>query len=197
MGVLLHFQEGSARAINDDFTGVPLIYSMFSREHFNSSIIEFHKKYSNKWEILNQENKFQRVNKILQLYLKMTSTYNELLIDSYIIYSDSYGQPVLYFLPMIQTEDSSRFPSFDELKLFLTGDIGSISMDENPINGLLMYKIHPCLTAQFMKEIFDSIENSNNYKSINNNNNTKSKCSYIESWLSFCPFIPIKKSLIK
>ena len=154
---------------------------MFSRDHFNSSIKEFQAKYSAKWDLLIHENQFLKYS---QLYLKMTSVYNnELAIDSYIVYSDSYGQPVLYFLPMIQTEDSTKFASIEDLKLFLSADIGSISIAENPINGLLMYIIHPCFTGKFMNEILNSVEKS------------VIQCSYIESWLSFCPFIPIKRSL--
>ena len=157
---------------------------MFRREQFNSSIKEFHSKYSDKWSILIQENQFQKSS---QVYLKMASTFNDLEIDSYIVYSDSYGQPILYFLPMLQFQDSSRFASIDELRPYLSSEISSISLSENPINGLLMYSIHPCFTAEFMFEIFNSIEDSDH--------GSVKKCTYIESWLSFCPFIPVKKYL--
>ena len=153
---------------------------MFSRDDFNSSINEFQAKYSDKWTLLIHENQYL---KVPHIYLKTTVTYCDLEIDSYIIYSDSYEQPILYFLPMIQIEDSSKFATIDELKPFIFADIGSISLAENPVNGLLMYNIHPCLTGKFMNEILSQVP-------VNSQ-----KCSYIESWLSFCPLIPIKKLL--
>lgn len=154
---------------------------MFSKDQFNYSIKEFHQKYSDKWTLITHKDDLRKSS---QNYLKMSSVYEELEIDSYIIYSETYCQPVLFFLPMTISDDSKQFTSFDNLKPFLNSDFGSIALAENPINGLLMYNIHPCSTAEFMQEILNSISGEYEHKN-----------SYIESWLSFCPFVPVKKSL--
>ncbi len=143
-----------------------------SRDQFNLEIREFQLKYSSKWTLLA---KSAILLKDPQLYLKTTIHESNILIDAYIAYSDSYQAPVLYFLPMIQSDESSQFASLDTLKPFLTADPGSIALAENPINGLVMYNVHPCLTSEFMSEILNSVNHFN----------------YIESWLSFCPFLPI------
>lgn len=146
---------------------------------FNDEINSFHSKYSDKWSLLSNPRPFH---KDPQLFLKMTLKINPLQLDSYIVYSYSYQVPVLYFLPLIDTEESARFAKIDELKQILESDPGSIDLAENPINGLVMYHVHPCLTSKFMKEIIDASLSQS------------SKVSLIESWLSFCPLIPIKKS---
>jgi len=154
---------------------------IFNRNQFNQEINSFHRKYSDKWNLLTGDNQFLKDS---CLYLKMTSSYNQFIIDSYIVLSDSYQVPVLYFLPMIQTEQSIRLAKLDELKDLLTADPGSIALAENPINGLVMFHVHPCLTSKFMEEVLNSVSSINN-----------SKISLIESWLSFCPLIPINKSI--
>lgn len=152
---------------------------IFTREQFNEEIKSFHLRHSQHWSLLTTEQPF---NKDPLLYLKMTLGVGQLQLDSFIVYSDSYQVPVLYFLPLIDTEESSRFARIDEIKEILESDPGSIDLAENPVNGLIMYHVHPCLTSKFMTEIFDSLSDS--------------KCpSIIESWLSFCPLIPTKKSI--
>lgn len=151
-----------------------------NRNQFNQEIKYFHQKYSDNWNILSCENQFLKDS---CLYLKMTSSYNQFIIDSYIVFSDSYQVPVIYFLPMIHTEESSRLAKIDELKDILSSDPGSITLGENPINGLIMFHVHPCLTLKFMEEVLSSVSSNN------------SQISIIESWLSFCPIIPIKQSI--
>lgn len=154
-----------------------------SRNKFNHEINEFQSKRSNNWTVLTKS--VQLLKDSQSSYLKTTIHASNLITDVYIIYSDSYQVPVLYFLPMVQSdESSSQFASLETLKPFLTTDPGSIALAENPVNGLVMYNVHPCLTSEFMKEILNSVKDS----SYNLN--------YIESWLSFCPFIPIIKSLL-
>lgn len=147
-----------------------------SRDQFNLEIKEFQLKYSSKWTLLAKSDIFL---KEPQLYLKTTIHESNLLMDAYITYSDSYQVPILYFLPMIQSDEFSQFASLDTLKQLLTADPGSIALAENPINGLVMYTVHPCLTSEFMSEILSSVNQLN----------------YIESWLSFCPFLPIYNNI--
>lgn len=154
---------------------------IFNRNQFNQEIKSFHQKYSENWDLLTCENQFLKDSCI---YLKMTSSHNQFIIDSYIVLSDSYQVPVLYFLPMIQTDELIRLAKLDELKDLLTTDPGSIALAENPINGLVMFHVHPCLTSKFMEEVLNSVSR-----------NANSKISLIESWLSFCPLIPIQKSI--
>lgn len=152
-----------------------------SKDQFKLEINQFKAKYSNNWELL-----YKNSMKDSHSYLKTTIHESNLITDAYIVYSDSYQVPVLYFLPTVQTDDSSHFASLDELKPFLTADPGSIAFAENPINGIVMYNVHPCLTAEFMNEILNSVKGSN--KGENSPN-------YIECWLSFCPFVPVIKTL--
>lgn len=97
-----------------------------SKDRFNKEIEHFHNKYSDKWKLLSQINQFNT-----QKYLKMTSMHQDglLEIQSYIIYSNSYQVPVLFFLPMIIEEDSTKFANLDEMKEYLSSDdVGSISL---------------------------------------------------------------------
>jgi hypothetical protein len=153
---------------------------ILNRNQFNQEIKSFHQKYSDNWILLTHESAF---NKDSCLYLKMTDSYNQFTIDSFIVFSDSYHVPVLYFLPMLHTEESTRLARIDELKDLLSSDPGSIALAENPINGLVMFHVHPCLTSKFMEEVLNPVSSDN------------SPIPLIESWLSFCPLIPTRNSL--
>ena len=148
-----------------------------TRLQFNQEIKSFQLKHSKTWNIIITESSFSLIKYSQAAYLKAIIKESSFVISAYIVYSDSYNVPVLYLSIMIETEDSSRFASLDELKPFLTADPGSISVAENPINGLLMFNVHPCLTAEFMKEVFNSVSKDSMTENL----------SYIESWLSFCP----------
>lgn len=153
---------------------------ILTRNQFNQEIKSFYQKYPHNWNLLKVENAFLKDS---FLYLKISTNYNQFAIDSYIVYSDSYQVPVLYFLPMINTEESTRLANLDELKEILSADPGSIALAENPVNGLVMFHVHPCLTSKFMEEVLNNIPKD------------KYQISIIESWLSFCPLIPVKNHL--
>ena len=97
-----------------------------SKDRFNQEIEHFHNKYSDQWKLFSQINQFNT-----QKYLKKTSIHRNGLLEvqSYIIYSNSYQVPVLFFLPMILKEDSTKFANIDEIKEYLSSDdVGSISL---------------------------------------------------------------------
>lgn len=152
----------------------PLRHVMIlTRNQFNDEIKSFQLKNFNNWALLSKNNLY-----ISQLYLKMSADLGQMQLEAYIVYSESYQVPVLYFLPLINSEESSRFAKIDELIPLLESDPGSIDLAENPVNGLIMYHVHPCLTSKFMAEVLGNSTRNGNL---------------IKSWLSFCPLIPIKK----
>lgn len=102
--------------------------------------------------------------------------------DLYIVYSTSYCVPVLYFCPMISTGDTLRFASLDECQCALHE--AHIALGENPVNGLVMYFVHPCRTAVFMDEVFATMHST-----------ARDAGAYIRSWLSFLPRLEVIDSM--
>ena len=91
-----------------------------TRLQFNQEIKSFQLKHSKIWNIIINESSFSLIKYSQAAYLKAIIKESGFVISAYIVYSDSYNVPVLYFSIMIETEDSSRFASLDELKPFLT-----------------------------------------------------------------------------
>lgn len=67
-------------------------------------------------------------------------------VQSYIVYSISYQVPVLFFLPMITSENLTKFATIDQIKDYLSSDDpGSISLSVSTlitftyVNSLLLY----------------------------------------------------------
>ncbi|CAJ1968882.1 unnamed protein product [Cylindrotheca closterium] len=75
-----------------------------------------------------------------------------------IVYSDTYGVPVLYF--RVQTLDGSPCERSRILEWLPDQSIDDswdfISQEEHPINGLPSYFLHPCQTSSRLKDLLQS-----------------------------------------
>jgi hypothetical protein len=73
-----------------------------------------------------------------------------------IIYNEAYSAPVLWFNFY---DPSGKILYLEEFETFLKMDFTSadilkgISQNEHPIHGIAFYNIHPCKTAEFMKNL--------------------------------------------
>ena len=176
--------------VNNHWPGLWLSSTMlWNRCQFNSEIIEFSRRNSQHWKLIELQRKeiISKTDKVPELYAKCSYKDLQLGIDFefYIIYSPSYQVPVLYFLPFISKNDISSVAKLEDFYSLLSSDSTAISLSENPINGLMMYSIHPCLTSKFMEEIISSVQLGE----------YSSSFSAIGSWLSFCPIEPLKSLL--
>lgn len=161
---------------------------LWDRSQFNSEITKFTEKNSNFWKLIEVNRPTDALLKVklaTELYAKSfySDTKLGIEIEFYIIYSTSYQVPVLYFLPFVKNINNISVAKIEDLDKLLHADLAAISLSENPINGLMMYSIHPCLTSKFMEEVISS---SSNYTKFMHS------FSVIESWLSFCPIKPLK-----
>lgn len=86
-----------------------------------------------------------------------------------IIHSPSYQVPVLYVKFQSNGSSLRRQPSLDEAYEQLTpsplqgqmqkvGVLGALSMTEHPITGMTAFFVHPCRTAEAMREITGDAE---------------------------------------
>ncbi|CEN61530.1 hypothetical protein ASPCAL08184 [Aspergillus calidoustus] len=95
----------------------------------------------------------------LETLVRAANTYDNLQVDYDIILSDTYQVPVLYFV----LRQADKLLGMDEVYRYLVpsqyreniqgvGIMGGISFGYHPVSGTPSYFVHPCNTADAMKD---------------------------------------------
>ncbi|KAJ0420696.1 hypothetical protein BJY00DRAFT_134407 [Aspergillus carlsbadensis] len=95
----------------------------------------------------------------LEALVRTTDTYDNLQVDYDIILSDTYQVPVLYFVlrqagKLLGMEEVYRYlvPSQYREDIQSVGIMGGISFGYHPVSGTPAFFVHPCNTADAMKD---------------------------------------------
>ena len=125
------------------------------------------------------------------------SSKTTLFFEYHIVLSPTYQVPVLYFNA---TYPNGAIVSQDEIFSIVSNNVGTIkdpwsmvTQEEHPILGTPFFYVHPCKTAEVMKQVQKMHQQGGNESSYHNYN--FSEC-YLTSWLSiYGPIIGLNVSL--